>query len=125
MRNFLAFVGAAVVVFLGLGWYLGWYRVTPKQSAPGQSSLQVDINRDKISQDVQKGTDNVSDLIEKTRQQNQSGSGTADVKPGASLQPPQSTPGTRPAGQLDGASPRAKDAFRGLIVDGWFSGEKK
>ena len=30
MRNLLALVGAALVAFLGLGWYLDWYHITPK-----------------------------------------------------------------------------------------------
>ncbi len=34
MKNLLALVGAAVVTFAGLGWYLGWYNLT-RQPTPG------------------------------------------------------------------------------------------
>src|ERR1700723_2988445 len=28
MRNLCALVGAATIAFVGLGWYLGWYKIT-------------------------------------------------------------------------------------------------
>jgi hypothetical protein len=55
MRNLLAFIGAAILTFLGLGWYLGWYNIVRQPSDTGHSRLEVDINQDKISKDVQKG----------------------------------------------------------------------
>jgi hypothetical protein len=55
MRNLLALVAFLVVTFLGAGWYLGWYKLTPVSSAPGQRSYTIDINAKKISDDVQKG----------------------------------------------------------------------
>ena len=38
MRNLLAFAAAAVIAFLGVGWYLGWYAVRPVKTDPGHTS---------------------------------------------------------------------------------------
>src|SRR5258708_1452076 len=78
MRNFLAFVGAAIVVFLALGWYLGWYNITPEKSDAGKSRIQIDINKDKINADVKRGAENVEGFIEK--QKNSDPSKPADPK---------------------------------------------
>jgi hypothetical protein len=121
MRNFLAFVGAAVVVFLALGWYLGWYNITPEKTGPGQSRIQVDINKEKINADVKRGAENVQELIEK--QKNNDQPKTTEVK-SADKDAPASG-----AKLKDPAEPkkttRAEDAFKGLITDGWFGGQKK
>ena len=58
MRNILALVGAATVAFLVVGWYLGWYKVTRVPSPEGKQAVHVDINPDKITNDVKKGSRN-------------------------------------------------------------------
>jgi len=65
MRNLLAFVAAAALVFIGLGWYLDWYKVqsTPA-TAGGHQNISIDLNRDKISGDVAKGRERVTNAIE-------------------------------------------------------------
>ncbi len=55
MRNLLAFVAALAITFLGLGWYLDWYKIRPVSGQPGHQSFTVDINADKINDSVQKG----------------------------------------------------------------------
>jgi hypothetical protein len=65
MRNLLALLGAALVVFLGLGWYLEWYQISTKpSSAPGHRSIEIDINSKKIGQDVQHGIDAGSEKLQ-------------------------------------------------------------
>jgi hypothetical protein len=69
MRNLLALMGAVLVAFLGLGWYLNWYQITPKPaSASGHRSIEIDINSKKIGQDVQHGveagTEKLHDLFD-------------------------------------------------------------
>ncbi len=61
MRNliFLLFLGA--VVFLVTGWFLDWYDITGVKNANGKTSIQFDINRDKIKGDIDKGTDKFKD----------------------------------------------------------------
>jgi hypothetical protein len=70
MRNLLALLGFALVTFLALGWYLDWYRITPKASATaGHQGVEIDINRKKIGEDVSRGIkvgeDKVHQLIDK------------------------------------------------------------
>jgi hypothetical protein len=56
MRNLLALLGAALVTFLLVGWYLDWYHITPKAGAsPGHNGVEIDVNSKKIGDDVNKG----------------------------------------------------------------------
>lgn len=67
MRNILAAVGAAVVAFLAVGWYLGWYQVSSTTSSKGPQSVQVDINPTKIGEDVKKGVENGEKIVDSLR----------------------------------------------------------
>ncbi|HTU93731.1 MAG TPA: hypothetical protein VMF69_26865, partial [Gemmataceae bacterium] len=45
MRNMLALFGAALLTVVGVGWYLGWYKVRSQPaSVPGQHSVNIDID---------------------------------------------------------------------------------
>lgn len=61
MRNliFLLFLGA--VIFLVAGWFLDWYDITGVKNANGKTSIQFDINGNKIKDDINKGTDKFRD----------------------------------------------------------------
>ena len=118
MRNLLAFLGAAVLTFLGIGWYLNWFNVSREPATPGHSRLQVDINQEKIGNDVKQGADKIKDAIDKNTSD---ASTTPDKKPGgadALLAPP---PGTTP----DKKKALAKDTVKDLISDGWFAPPQK
>ncbi len=65
MKNFLAFLAALVIVVAGLGWYLGWYRVSSTPLAGGHKKVSVDVNANKVQSDVKKGSEVV---IEKGKQ---------------------------------------------------------
>ena len=118
MKNFLAFVGAAILVLLGVGWYLGWYNITPQQVGQGQTRLQVDINQDKAGKDVQqglqKGADKVHEIIDKNKQPE--GSPTEKSTPSKS--------DTLPVNQPAKSGTGAPDSSRSTILDGWLSGKK-
>src|SRR5262249_40180956 len=103
MRNFLAFIGAAVLIFFGVGMYLGWYHIyrTPT-SDPGHSKLEIDINKDKIGSDGKDGATNDKEAIDKTT------TNPNDTAPTT----PAKTPSTSKTGLLD------------LANDGWYSPEK-
>ncbi len=65
MRNLLALVGAAILTFGGVGWYLGWYKLEPAtSSAPGHQSVTVDINAQKIKTDLDRGEQKAKEVIE-------------------------------------------------------------
>ncbi len=69
MRNMLAFVGAIVVTVGGVGYYLDWYQVRSNPSLTGQRSFNIDINTNKIGDDLHKGTAKVQDVLDKRRQE--------------------------------------------------------
>lgn len=57
MRNLLALGGAALVIFLGLGWYLDWYRLKSSTGDDGKQHISIDVNANKVTEDVGKGKD--------------------------------------------------------------------
>jgi hypothetical protein len=66
MRNMLALFVAALLTVVGVGWYLGWYKVRSQPaSVPGQHSVNIDINTVKISQDLQQGEQQLQQWLEK------------------------------------------------------------
>ena len=64
MKSLCAFVGGALLAFLGLGWYFNWYTIakTPG-SVPGHTSISVDLNTKKIDDDTSKAGKAVSDKV--------------------------------------------------------------
>jgi hypothetical protein len=52
MRNLLAFMAAVVLTVAGLGWYLGWYRIHSAPAADGHRNVNIDLNTDKITEDI-------------------------------------------------------------------------
>ena len=113
MRNLLAFLGAAILVFFGVGLYLGWYHIyRGPTSTPGHSRIEFDINQDKISSDVKQGTDKIKDAIDK-----------ATNDPNAAA-----TPATSADNKSSSATTTNKvDAAKNLIRDAsdWYSPESK
>ena len=67
MKNLLAFVAAAVLMFVGVGYYLDWFQVFNGPAASGHHVFSVDLDEGKIRADVQKGEAKVADAIEKAR----------------------------------------------------------
>jgi hypothetical protein len=65
MRNLLALGALALLVFLGLGWYLGWYRIQSTPTADGHRQINIDLNTNKIKTDVSKGEQEVHDILNK------------------------------------------------------------
>jgi hypothetical protein len=61
----LALFGAVLLTVVGVGWYLGWYKVNSQPaSVPGQHSVKIDINTDKIGDDLKKGEAKFQTLLE-------------------------------------------------------------
>lgn len=64
MRGLFTLLGLALVAFLIVGYVRGWYTITRESGAePGHSRIEFDLNRNKISQDVQNGADRIGDAI--------------------------------------------------------------
>lgn len=78
MRNLLALLAFAVLVFVGVGWWLDWYQIQSQTGLTGHQSLNIDINRSKISNDLHKG-------IEKLEEKKQTLQGTAQDAAGKQI----------------------------------------
>lgn len=123
MRNFLAFLGAAILTLLGVGWYLGWYKVDRQPSSPGHSRIQVDIDQDKIGKDVKTGADKVKDAIDRN---------TSDTAPPTDKKPVSGINPAAPFAPADSTGDLSRDGKRkvaqgvaDLIADGWFAPSDK
>jgi hypothetical protein len=122
MRNLLAFFGAAIIVLLGLGYYLGWYSITQQKTDPGQTRIQVDIHKEKIGQDVHKTAEKIEDAIDKNKQNTPNSDGKPSAGGNAPAAPAGdgSTSSTQPS-----KSSKVRDDIGNLVIDGWDSGAKK
>ena len=63
MRNLLALLAAGVLVFLGIGWYLGWYKISSAPGADGHRQISIDLNTNKIKEDVNRGESKLHDAL--------------------------------------------------------------
>ena len=64
MRNLLALVAFVVLVVAGIGWYRGWYHVEKTSAQDGHHSYKVDVNTNKVKDDVRNGEDKIHKAIE-------------------------------------------------------------
>ena len=67
MRNLFALIGAAIVLFAGLGWYLGWYTFALEPSANGKQRIQLDVDTDKLTDDVGKFGKTIGSAVQGTK----------------------------------------------------------
>ena len=63
MRNLLALIGALVVGFGGLGWYLGWYKVHVAKAPDGNVRIEADVDTKKVGSDTGDAAKKVGVLI--------------------------------------------------------------
>jgi hypothetical protein len=89
MRNLLALLGATVVAFAILGYFLDWYNLRTITDGQGHRHQVIDVNPDKAVHDVKETKEVVNHLLEK--------------KPGQSGQEPAPTPENSPAPSTPGA----------------------
>ena len=61
MRNFLALAAAAVIVVAAVGWYLGWYSISSSTDPSGHQNININLNNQRIKDDLNKVRNNVSD----------------------------------------------------------------
>jgi hypothetical protein len=65
LRSLLTLLGAAVLTFAVVGWFLGWYQIKTTPGADGHRQVNIDFNGPKIAEDVSKGTSKITNLLEK------------------------------------------------------------
>jgi hypothetical protein len=88
MRNLLALVGLAVVLFFGLGWYFNWYSFAVQPGVDGQRRIELNVNTNKIVSDTKSGVETVGEVIK---------SRSNDDTPATTASTPATTPSTAPA----------------------------
>jgi hypothetical protein len=65
VRNLLALLSASVLLFAGVGWYRGWYRVQNTPAPAGHHAVNIDIDKDRIGKDLHEGEEELQKVIEK------------------------------------------------------------
>lgn len=63
MRNMLALVGALVVGFGGVGWYLGWYQLDVTRKSDGTLQVTTNVDTSRVIKDAGQGARHVGELI--------------------------------------------------------------
>ena len=66
MKNILALIGLVVVVFVGAGWYLGWYKFeSATKTSTGKTNVSIEVNTTKIGSDAKSFHERLADLMHK------------------------------------------------------------
>jgi hypothetical protein len=93
MRNLLAFLAAATIAFIGLGWYLDWYTIRSQPGPSGHRSVNIDLDSVKITNDVQKGVrrgeEKLQQALDKKAAQRSDSGAPADASTTMTIRPQQ------------------------------------
>ena len=109
MRNTLALLAAGVLAVAGLGWYLGWYQVKSTPLPDGHRAINIDVNAQKIVEDVNKEIKQGSQKLDEILH---SKGGQSSIVP-AGVVPTVVTPTARP----DGVAPSRFRVEGGVLID--------
>ena len=120
MRNLFALVGAGTIAFVGLGWYLDWYKLSRQPAPQGTQRLTVDLNPDKIIGDAKKGIERGGEIIDRLRESSEQQPAPVQQQGPASqfFTPPTSTTQTSansPWKSLDKEPPPMSNSAAGLL----------
>ena len=96
MRNFLAFIGLIVVAFVGIGYYMGWYKFALSAGKDGKQHINVEVDTKKMGTDVQSGVEQGGQLV-KDKLQKEGGTESPDFvgPPEPKAKPSPNTPTPR------------------------------
>lgn len=97
MRNMLALVGALVVGFAGVGWYLGWYKLQVTKSSDGTLQVTTNVDTTRVVHDAGEGVRRVGEVVgtqlEQAKQQAAAVPTPPAVTPGPKAVPTQAEAG--------------------------------
>jgi hypothetical protein len=110
MRNTLALLAAGVLAVAGLGWYLGWYQVKSTPLPDGHREIKIDVNGQKIAEDVNKEIKQGSQKLDEIL--HSKGGPQSSVAP-TGVVPAVVTPTARP----DGVAPSRFRVEGGVLID--------
>lgn len=63
MRNLLALIGLAVVGFGGVGWYMGWYKLSVARTTDGNLQINTTVDTKKAGDELADFSKNVGAAI--------------------------------------------------------------
>jgi hypothetical protein len=90
MKNLVYLLFLALVGFGVAGYFLNWYKFTDDKNITGHRQLSIDIDTNKVGEDLRKGEAKVGETLQNLNQENQAGAG--NVKPTAADQKPSGPP---------------------------------
>jgi hypothetical protein len=95
VKNLVFLLFLVLVGFSVAGYFLNWYKFTDDKSAAGHRHLSIDIDTNKVGQDLKKGETRLGETIQNLNQETPASADGAN-KPGAVDQktttPPQLQP---------------------------------
>jgi hypothetical protein len=97
MRNMLALVGLAVVAGGGIGWYMGWYKVSFNRGSDGTIEIKTDVDPKKVESDSSTFFKNAATVVG-----NHINNSTQNAQTPAPTNAPGATPG--PVAQVQGTA---------------------
>jgi hypothetical protein len=93
MRNMLAFLAAATLTVIAVGWYLDWFKLRNVPASTGHRSWTVDMNTEKIGHDLLEAEHKVKQKLEQKNKPEAATStdhhakADAEVKPAEAVKP--------------------------------------
>jgi hypothetical protein len=92
MKNLVYLLFLALVAFGAVGYFLNWYQFTDTKSTTGHRRLTLDIDANKVREDVQKGETKLNQALENYRSEPLAPSSAPTPVDSKQLTPPQLTP---------------------------------
>ncbi len=65
MKNLLALAAFVGLLVVAVGYFLGWYHFKTETTPTGQNRVTIDIDAQKVKQDVKNGEQKVEDMLKK------------------------------------------------------------
>jgi hypothetical protein len=87
MKNLLALAAFVLLTVGAVGWFRGWFDVNSTPTDNGQNRVIIDINSQKIKQDLDTGRDKLKKILD-TDNKNSDDPGTPQSQSGTPAQPP-------------------------------------
>lgn len=63
MRNLLALIGLLILGFVGVGWYMGWYKLSFSRTADGNLEIKTNVDTKKVGADSSEFLKNAGTVI--------------------------------------------------------------
>ena len=64
MRNMLAFLAAVVLVLIGVGWYLDWFKFSVAPDGDGHQKVTIDVDTKKAVSETSSGLSTAGKKVE-------------------------------------------------------------